>query len=748
MKVKAWRELVVIPTYEVGAPEKNPVFLEKRVYQGSSGKVYPHPVIEKIHDNKKDKQWNAIFLENDYIKIMILPDLGGRVQMAYDKIKERHFVYYNRVIKPALVGLTGPWISGGIEFNWPQHHRPSTYEPLESAIEPLEDGSVTVWCHELELMFRTCALTGFTLYPDKAYLEIKVKLYNRTSLPQTFLWWANPALHVNDHYQSVFPPDVHAVFDHGKRDVSSFPIATGTYYKVDYSSGVDISRYKNIPVPTSYMAVQSKYDFVGGYEHDTQSGIIHVADHHVSPGKKQWTWGHSDFGQAWDRNLTDSDGPYVELMCGVYTDNQPDFSWLQPNEERSFKQYFMPYRDLGMVKNASKDAMVNLEFTGDGAQIMVMATGHFPDCEIRLLHGEQVVLREVTDLSPVHIFQMKTGPISYSDTHEFQLTVTSRQGRILVRYQPERAESKLVPEPLHAPGLPDEIEHIEQLYLTGLHLEQYRHATYDPRDYYKEALRRDPGDIRNNNALGLWMLRNGRFAQAETHFRSAIATLISRNPNPYDGEPYYNLGLSLLFQDRKEEAYDAFGKSAWNAAWQDAAWLQMAYIDCSRGDWDSALDNVEKSLTRNGHGNKNRHLKAMILRKKGLSNPAEQYHEKSLRIDGFNVSIYFEQYLISNESRFTSRDCISQREVTSTITLNMPSITPLQGSLRRQRRYSGLVLILSAPAIRSAGISWDGSPITGVIRSLDRNVINGRNRCLQIIAFHIGWKRSLYWSTL
>lgn len=333
--VKVWKETIKLPTYEIGEEEKNPIFLEKRVYQGSSGVVYPYPVVEKICDEKKEKDYQAYFLENEYLKIMILPELGGRVQMAYDKVKKRHFVYYNQVIKPALVGLTGPWISGGIEFNWPQHHRPSTYLPTDCMIEENADGSKTVWCNEVERMFNTKGMQGFTLHPDKAYLEINVKVYNRTPFPQTFLWWANPAVVVNDHYHSVFPPDVHAVFDHGKRDVSNFPIATGIYYKQDYSEGVDISKYKNIPVPTSYMAIKSRYDFVGGYEEHVQAGLLHVADHHLSPGKKQWTWGNGDFGIAWDRNLTDEDGPYIELMTGVYTDNQPDFTWLQPYEEKS-----------------------------------------------------------------------------------------------------------------------------------------------------------------------------------------------------------------------------------------------------------------------------------------------------------------------------------------------------------------------------------------------------------------------------
>jgi hypothetical protein len=138
--VNVWAEKVVIPTYKIGTPDKNPMFLEKRVYQGSSGVVYPHPVIDRVFDEKEDKEYTAVFIENRYLKIMVLPEIGGRVQMALDKTNGYHFVYYNRVIKPALVGLAGPWISGGIEFNWPQHHRPSTFDPVNWTIQEHADG--------------------------------------------------------------------------------------------------------------------------------------------------------------------------------------------------------------------------------------------------------------------------------------------------------------------------------------------------------------------------------------------------------------------------------------------------------------------------------------------------------------------------------------------------------------------------------------------------------------------------------
>ncbi len=647
MEVKAWREKVTIPTYGIGTPEKNPIFLEKRVYQGSSGVVYPHPVIEKIEDEKHDKEWDAIYLENKYIKIMVLPELGGRVQMAYDKIKKRHFVYYNQVIKPALVGLTGPWISGGIEFNWPQHHRPSTYDPVDSTIEENEDGSVTVWCSELERMFRTKGMAGFTLYPDKAYMEIKVKLFNRTPFPQTFLWWANPAVKVNDHYQSVFPPDVNAVFDHGKRDVSSFPIATGTYYKMDYSSGVDISRYKNIPVPTSYMAIKSKYNFVGGYENDSQGGLLHVADHHQSPGKKQWTWGNGDFGHAWDRNLTDEDGPYIELMCGVYTDNQPDFTWLQPYEEKSFKQYFMPYRDLGVVKNASKEAMVNLEQEEGGFRLKAFATAEYSGARVVVESEGKVVFQDTIDLSPEK--SLDTLIDKAIDLQKCYVCISDSDGKILVEWQSEPDELKPVPDPAKAAKDPKDINSTEQLYLRGLHLEQYRHATYNPVDYYQEALKREPGDVRNNNAMGLWLLRRGKFEEAEGYFNTAIDTLTERNPNPYDGEPLYNLGYCLRMQGRLEEAYDAFFKSTWNGAWQDSGFFNAALIDATLGNTEKALELVDRSMWRNWLNQKARHLKVMLLRKTGNVKAALRLAVESLEMDKFSMGIIYEKYLLTGD---------------------------------------------------------------------------------------------------
>ena len=667
MSVKAWRELVTIPTYEVGKPEKNPMFLEKRVYQGSSGVVYPYPVIETMSDEKVDKEYLAIWLENEYIKVMVLPELGGRVQMAYDKIARRHFVYYNHVIKPALVGLAGPWISGGIEFNWPQHHRPTTYMPVDTCIEENADGSVSVWVSEMEKMFHQKGMAGFTLRPGCAYLEIKGRLYNRTDVPQTFLWWANPAVEVNDAYQSVFPPDINAVFDHGKRAVSSFPIATGTYYKMDYSAGVDISNYKNIYVPTSYMGVNSRFNFEGGYENDTHAGMLHVASHHFSPGKKQWTWGNGDFGRAWDRNLTDEATPeemkqwgidrkgfrpYIELMAGVYTENQPDFTWLMPYEEKMFTQYFMPYRELGVVKEASKDLIFNINEVCDGkVEFKVFATSKQEVCIIlRNDNGEVYYKKELT-ISPEEVLAeiVDVKGVKFNEL-TFEIVKTFVYGqRTVLHWHAEADDIRPIPDSAEAALLPEQIKTNEQLFLTGMHLEQYRHATWMATDYYEEALRRDPNDIRCLNALGLWYIRKGRFTKAEGYLRKAVKLSQKRNPNPYDGEPIYNLALALKYQGKASEAYELFWKATWNKAWADAGYFEAVKISTAQGRYEDALDEINRCLNNNWHNHKARALKAAILRKLGETSDALVLIDESLKFDLFNYGCRYEQYLLEQD---------------------------------------------------------------------------------------------------
>jgi tetratricopeptide (TPR) repeat protein len=658
--VKAWSEPVEMLTYQPATPDKNPLFLEKRVYQGSSGRVYPLPVIDSIETKPQLRAWQAVHLENEFLRLMVMPEIGGRIHVGLDKRTGYDFFYRQNVIKPALVGLAGPWISGGVEFNWPQHHRPATFMPVEVSIERSADGSVTIWCSDHDPMARMKGMHGLCLYPGKAYLEVKVRLYNRTQDTQTFLWWANVATRVHEHYQSFFPHDVRYAADHAKRALTEYPLSQGLYYGIDYGErgrhGVpsqempphfrpdgayptnDLGWYANIPVPTSYMIVGSREDFFGGYDHAEGAGTVAIADHHISPGKKQWTWGNHDFGYAWDRNLTDNDGPYVELMSGVYTDNQPDFSFLAPGETKTFSQYWYPVGAMGVPDIASLDGALRLELAAGVATVRLQVTSARPRCSIVLLSNGREIGRWREDLSA-------KAPYRYSQPFAGSaesLTVTVVQdGHAFLRYAPAEIVPTGIPDVATEPPLPEEVESNDELYLNGLHLEQYRHPTREPEPYWLEAIRRDPGDSRANHALGRFYMRRGEFSRAEQYLYNSIARLTKRNPNPSDGEPYYNLGLTLRYQQRDAEAYDAFFKSTWNAAWRGPGYQRLAEIDCSRKEWLKALNHLDLSLRADADNLNALNLKTVVLGRLRQDNAAEALLSEIRSLDSLDVTSRF-----------------------------------------------------------------------------------------------------------
>ena len=666
MSVTAKLEPRVIPTYPVGAPEKNPVFFDKRVYQGSSGKVYPVPFIDKVFDDPTDVTYQSARLENEFVRLVMLPEIGGRIFLGQDKTNHDYdFFYRQDVIKPALVGLAGPWISGGVEFNWPQHHRPGTFMPADVFIEKEEDGARTVWMSEHDPLNRLKGMHGIRLRPGSSLIELRARLYNRTPLTQTFLWWANVAALVHDQYQSFFPPDVHYVADHAVRAMSSFPIANNPYYGVDYQNHPghnDLGWYKNIPVPTSYMVCETKFDFFGGYDFKAGGGFVHVANRHVAPGKKQWTWGDHAFGHAWDRELTDTNGPYIELMAGVYTDNQPDFTYLTPYETKTFSQFWWPIQGIGPVQQATDLAALRLTVRVDRTiELGLCVSEKIRNATLRITDDNKLLLEERISLSPGEAWKNEELQFTGEKPASLRAILFDEEGQRILAYRPvDESQLTRTRELATEPPAPADIPSNDELYLTGEHLELYRHPTRMPDPYWDEALRRDPGDARCHIALGRRKLRSGLFTNAESHFRSAIARLTRRHPNPETGEAHYFLGVSLIFQNRHEEAYPAFYKATWNYAWRGAAYYQLACIDCRKLDFDTATTHLDESLATLGDHNKAIVLQALIARHGDDTDTAAELLEDMLTVDPLDHWAAYEASLCgaADKQRFlhTSRN--------------------------------------------------------------------------------------------
>jgi len=636
--VAAWAGDVTIDTYAIGAPDEYPEFLSSRVFQGSSGAVFPLPFFEHIDHRKAPKTWHAVHLENEYVRLMILPELGGRIQIGLDRTTGYDFFYRNNVIKPALVGLTGPWISGGVEFNWPQHHRPATVLPTDWAIEDEADGAVTVWCSDHDPLRRMKGMHGVRLRPGSSLIELRVRAYNRTEDVQTFLWWSNVAAKTGDDYQAFFPPDANLVADHAKRASMTFPAARGRYYGVDYPARVDAAHpdadrldwYRNIPVPTSYMIIGTKQDFFGGYDHGADAGFVYWADHRIAPGKKQWTWGNAPFGWAWDQQLTDGDGPYVELMAGAFTDNQPDFSFLNPGETKTFSQFWYPIQQIGPAQAATREAAVALTVGGRKARVGVAVTRPRTGVTVTLWDAaSREVWHTSADLAP-------GAPMVWDvETDGEPVRVSVCDGEELVSYTvtvPPPAPSELPVLATEIPA-PELIESVDELYLSARHLEQYRHATRSPEPYLVEALRRDPGHAASLTMMSARRYRQGLYEEAADLAQRAIARLTLRNPNPSDGEAHYRLGLALRRLGRQDEAAEALVKAAWDVRWRAAALGAVAFDELAVGDAAQAEHLLRVGLVTQSDDTRLRNLLVIALRRLGRDDEASGVLGETIRLD-------------------------------------------------------------------------------------------------------------------
>ncbi|MBN2325530.1 MAG: DUF5107 domain-containing protein [Candidatus Omnitrophica bacterium] len=644
--VQIWEEQITIPTYEVGPPDPIPRFYEGRVYQGAQGRIYPYPMSDVLSDNLIDKTYNAVYLENEYVKICVLPEIGGRIFTALDKTNGYDFFYRQHVVKPALIGMLGAWISGGVEWNFPHHHRSRTFMEMDHIITANPDGSKTVWMGELERRHRMRFLLGLTLHPGKSLLEATIKIFNRTPYVNSFLYFANPAVHVDETYQVIFPPETEYVTQHAKREFSEWPVSNSRYGGKQYDN-VDISWWKNLPAPVSFFCWNYESDFFAGYDHGKDAGVAYVANHHIAPGKKFFTFGCGDSGKMWDKMLTDKDGPYLELMAGAYSDNQPDYSWTQPYEVKTVKQYWFPIRNLQGMTYANLEGAVNLEWIdSNSVKIRLNSVSEQKNAKIILKEGERVLCEMPADVSPSQPWQGEISKTGGIEKENLTLLFVSSGGRELLRYKPEQRPGDPMPEPVSPPKPPEEIESNEELYLAGLRLDQFHNAQVDPLPYYEEALRRDPGDSRVNTQLGILYCKQGRFAEAEEKLQTAVDRLFNNYTRPKDGEAYYYLGVAQQAQGKYNEAYDAFYRAAWSLAWRAAGYFSLAQLDCLANDFTGALDHLDQSLAFNALNTKALNLKAAVLRKLERFDDANQCLLQAAAIDPLDLGSRNERALL------------------------------------------------------------------------------------------------------
>ena len=634
----------VIPTYLAGPPDPNPMFFFGKGSQGAEGRIYPYPLYDNLTNKKSDKSYHIVYLENEYVKVGIMPEIGGRIISAIDKTNNYDFIYRQHVIKPALIGLIGAWISGGVEWNIPHHHRASTFIPVQWSREDNPDGSKTVWVGELEVRQRMRWAVGYTLYPGSSILECKVRIINRTPVENTMLCFANVAVGPNDDYQVIFPPSTQWSTGHSKRSFQPWPV----------TNNVDVSWYKNNKNSASWFAVNYEDDFIAGYDHGLNAGIMSVTDPNIVPGKKFFTWG---VGSMWDKILADDGKPYLEIMVGAYSDNQPDYSWLQPFEERSFELRWYPFRGIDGVKNANLDAAVNLDLKDGNATFGFYTTKAYNEATVSLRAGSKVLVEEKISINPGKPYAKQVAVPAGLDEHDLRASISVGGGE-LVAYSPIRLVP--VPRPVGTsnPATPADIKNDEELFLAGQRIDQFHNPTLDPDTYWLEALSRDSGNVAANTGMGLLSLRNARYVSAERYFKKAIERLTTQYTTPKDVEPFYYLGVALTGQGRFDEAFTAYYKATWKQEWKSPAYFSLAEIAAMRGDFPAALNFVNRSLDANLLNIRAYGLKASLLRHMGRTDEAIRVIAFAKgKCDPLDVRLMAEEWLAAKDTKASLTLC-------------------------------------------------------------------------------------------
>jgi tetratricopeptide (TPR) repeat protein len=534
-QVKVWEQPIVIPTWEIGPPELNPTF----AWSSPRRPVYPYPYKEILTNNKTDKTYTACWLENEYVKVLVTPEIGGKLYGAKDKTNDYNFFYWQPTVKPALIGMTGAWTSGGIEWNFPHGHRPSGFSPISYRLTENADSSKTVWIGETEWVNRMRWVVGMTLYPGRSVIEAKVLLVNPTPLRHSYYLWATTATNTNENYQVIYPTRL--MTDHGKYEYFHFPV----------HDGVDISWWKNVPNASSFFAVELG-EFFGGYDNGKQAGTIITGNKYIAIGKKFWTWGTSPFGRMWDWILSDGEGPYIEPQAGAYSDNQPDNHWLEPGEVKSFSFFFYPIHDIGGYKQANIHGALNLDFVKNTIKIGVYSTAVVKTGIVRLSQKGRTIFEKTLNIDPANPF---VHSLEINDAIEspenFTLSFFDQTGNELISYTSHILEQLPLPEGTKVFAPPRKIESVDELWHIGEIKSKYKELEFrqDFKDYFFEALKRDPENTRLHISLAEWDIKSA-------NYKSAIAHLeIAKRRDPDNGKIFYLQAVAEDAMGDYESAY-------------------------------------------------------------------------------------------------------------------------------------------------------------------------------------------------
>jgi tetratricopeptide (TPR) repeat protein len=608
---KAYQDKIVIPTYELLQDDLNPIF-DKRL------DPYPYTMQSGICPSKKDCEYDVVVIENEYLKITVIPSLGGRLFSALDKRNNQPFVYQNSVISPRLIGTRGAWFSGGIEYNFPISHSPTTMDHVNSTIHHYEDGSVSVIFGHVEHISYMNWKVELKLYPGKAYIEQNVKLYNPTPRENRYYFWTNTAVE----------------YDHSMRLIYPFDWCTNSldkgYVKWPYYKNMDCRNPTEIANSFETFGKLMYSDFFGVYNFAKKYGLVHVANRKMVKGAKFFIWGNDDKAKAWNRSLTDDGSQYLEIQSGLF-ESQSVYKMMKPHQELRWSEYWYPVSDMNGFKHAAKELAVNYEVLTDGIRFRFAATEQLLACRIVLLAQGKKYVQHI-DLTPEKLVDVNFATDDSIVENDFELHVYCGNKHIVSLGQRDPFTAEYPDIDIYEDSRAKMAYETNDNWLKQAQIQESIGFAGEAMDLYLKNLELHPRCVISLNRLGNLYMQNMQFHEAESCF-TKVLTYDNRN-----SQARFNLAVLEKEQGGIQKARRLFMDIAADGEYFQASIVELIKIDLLLGHYREAQTNIESSMTSSSYM---KFLACLAYRKDGLPETAKLYLNQASAADEYLLAEHY-----------------------------------------------------------------------------------------------------------
>ncbi len=622
-------EIKTIKTYSFDEPNPLPILKD-------NPKIYPYYKFEGYEYSAKNKEWKVVTLENDYIKLWVLPEVGGKIWGAIEKTTGEEFIYKNDVLKFRNIAMRGPWTSGGVEFNFGIiGHTPSTATPVDYVIKENKDGSVSCIVGTMDLPSRTEWRVEINLQKDKAYFETKASWYNPTPLNQSYYNWMTAAAVAKNDLEFFIPGNEY--LEHG---------GNAKLWPID-EEGRTLSHYKNnnFGPHKSYHIVGDYKDFFGGYYHDTNFGFGHWSPYEEMPGQKLWLWALSRSGGVWEDLLTDTDGQYIEFQAGrLFNQYFPEKDKnpitqanFEPHAMDTWREIWFPFKEIDGMVDASEYGVLNVQHSESESYIGVNALQSLNETIHVFVNGKQVIDEKV-NMNPMDTFS-KTIPSKPSDKIEVII------GDNKLKYT-TNSEASLIKRPFYS-DTTLQISKTQKLYTDGWEAMKYRAYS----KAYESLLTLIKIDPSHQDAL----VKLAELEYRKTNYNQALKyTNAVLRMDTYNPEANYKAGIIYRAKQDYVNALESLGWAARSIEYRSVSYAQMAEIHLRLNNYSRAKEYALKALDFNTYNLNARKVLMVLARKQKMFEAFKTQLTVILDIDPLNHFALYEHYLYANDKGYKS----------------------------------------------------------------------------------------------